>query len=421
MSVAFDSNVNLTVEIGFDSNPFDDSQSFTDISSYVRQLTTKRGRQNELGQFVGGTLSLLLSNADNRFNPNNTSSPYYDSTNSITKIQPFKVVKVSATYDSVNYVIFRGFLDTIPVSFPALGSDSVVQFNCVDAFKIFNGQTLESSGWILGTAGFSELGVSTVLAYEDETELSSARVSRILDTIQFPSSLRDINTGVHQVIGQDVNSDVLSALRQCEVAENAQFFISKDGKATFRNREYKLSNAKATTVQATFTNDGSDLPYTDVKTSFDVNEVRNVYKWTRSGGSEQSVSDATSVQRYRPRTSTQSTINTSDSEVKSIIEQKLNETALPIVRIDSLVVNPRQNVNIWEKALGLEFGDRISVKIVNPDNSSYTDELWIESISHTVNASSQSWVWSLTLSPAGSSGWVLGQAKLGEGTRLVYT
>ena len=421
MSIAFDSNVDLTVEVGFDSNPFDNSQSFTDISSYVRSFATKRGRTNELGQFVAGTCSLVLSNADNRFNPTNTSSPYYDSSNSITKIQPFKVVRISATYDSTTYRIYQGFLDTVPVSFPALGSDSVVQFNCVDAFKIFNGQTLESSGWILGTGGFSELGISTTFAYEDETELSSARITRILDTIQFPSSLRDINTGVHQVVSQDVNDNVLSSLRQCEVAENAQFFIAKDGKATFRNREYKLSNTKATTVQALFSNDGSNLPYTDVQTSFDVNEVRNVYKWTRSGGSEQSVSDATSVQRYRPRTSTQTTINTTDAEVLSIIEQKLNETALPIVRIDSLVVNPRQDVNIWEKALGLEFGDRISVKIVNPDTSSYTDELWIESISHSVNASSQSWVWSLTLSPAGSSGWVLGQAKLGEGTRLVYT
>ena len=420
MSIAFDTNVDLTVEIGFDSNPFDASQTFTDVSAYVREFTTKRGRTNELGQFVAGTCSLLLSNADNRFNPNNTSSPYYDSGLGETKIQPYKVVRITATYNSIDYPVYYGFIDTIPVSYPAIGADSVVQFNCIDAFKIFNSQTLVSSGWLLGDAGFSELGISTSFGYEDEQELSSERVSRILNVIQFPSALRDINVGVHEVQSQDINSDVLSALRSCEVAENAQFFIAKDGKATFRNRDYKLSNTKAIDVQATFSNDGFNLPYLDVKTSFDVNEVYNVYKWTRTGGTEQSVSDATSVQKYRIRTSTQTTINTTDVDVHSIIEQKLNETATPIVRIDSLVVNPRQNVSIWEKALGLEFGDRISVKIVNPDTSSYTDELWIESISHNVNASTQSWSWSLTLSPAGSSGWILGQAKLGEGTRLVY-
>ena len=422
MSVAFDSDVDLTVEVAFDSNPFDSSLSFTDISTYVRQFNTKRGRANELGQFVGGTASLLLSNADNRFNPNNTSSPYYDSANSITKIQPLKPVKITATYDSVSYPIFFGFLDTIPVSFPALGADSVVQFNCVDAFKIFNSQTLSSAGWRLGRGGFSEIGVSTVLGYEDAQELSSDRVTRLLNQVQFPSTLRDIQTGTNQVQSQSTSTnDILTAIRQCETAENAQFFIGKDGKAVFRNRNYRLSNAKATSVQATFSNDGTNLPYADVVTSFDIKEVRNVYQWTRTGGATQFVSDANSVQRYRPIASVQSTINISDADVLSLIDQKIAETSLPVVRIDSLKVNPRQDTSIWEKALGLEFGDRISVKIVNPDTSSYTDELWIESIQHSVNASTQTWSWNITTSPATSSGWVLGQAQLGIGTRFAYT
>jgi len=421
MSVAFDNNVNITVEVGFDSNPFDSSITFTDISAYVRQFTTKRGRQNELGQFVGGTASILLSNADNRFNPNNTSSPYYDTGNSITKIQPYKVIKITAEYDLTTYPIFYGFLDMIPVSYPALGADSTVVFNCVDAFKIFNSQTLSSAGWRLGRGGFSEIGISTVLGYEDEQELSSIRVSRLLDQLQFPSSLRDIQIGTNEVQSQtNSDNDILTAIRDCEKAENAQFFIGKDGKAVFRNRNYRLANTNATTVQATFSNDGTNLPYTDVITSFDTHEVRNVYQWTRSGGNTQFVSDANSVQRYRPIASVESTINVSDLDVLSLIEQKIAETALPIVRIDSLKINPREDVNIWEKALGLEFGDRISVKIVNPDTSSYTDELWIESIQHTVNASTQSWNWNLTLSPASSSGWVLGQAKLGIGTRFAY-
>ena len=422
MSIAFDSNVNLTVEVGFNSNPFDSSISFTDISAYVRQFVTKRGRQNELGQFVGGTASLLLSNADNRFNPNNTSSPYYDTVAGITKIQPYKPMRILAEYNSVTYPVFYGFLDMIPVSYPAIGADSTVVFNCVDAFKIFKSQTLTSAGWRLGRGGFSELGISTVLGYEDEQELSSERVVRLLNQIQFPTALRDIQTGTNQVISQSASGDdILTAIQACEKAENAQFFIGKDGKAVFRNRNYRLSNTKAIDIQARFSNDGTNLPYTDVVTSFDTHEVRNVYEWTRTGGNAQFVSDANSVQRYRPISSTETTINVSDADVLSLIEQKIAETALPIVRIDSLKINPRQNVNIWEKALGLEFGDRISVKIVNPDTSSYTDELWIESVSHSVNASSQQWDLTYTLSPASSSGWVLGLAQLGIGTRFAYS
>jgi len=422
MSVAFDSNVDLTVEIGFDSNPFDNSITFTDVSNYVRQFTTKRGRANELGQFVGGTCSILLSNADNRFNPNNTASPYYDSGSGETKIQPHKVVRIQATYDSTTYPIFYGFLDMIPVSYPALGADSTVVFNCVDAFKLFNQVTLNSAGWRLGRGGFSELGISTVMGYEDTTELSSDRITRLLDQVQFPSGLRSINTGTINVISQSsTSSDVLTLLRDVERAENAQFFMGADGVATFRNRDYRLSNTKAVNVQASFANDGTQLPYQNVVSSYDTHEVINLYEWTRSGGTAQFVSDATSIQKFRPIASSQTTINETDADVLSIIEQKINETSIPIVRIEQLQVNPREDVNIWPKALGLGFGDRISVKIVNPDSSDYTDELWIESISHTVNASSQTWNWNLTLSPAGSAGWILGQAKLGEGTRLVYT
>ncbi len=419
MPVAFDSNVNLTVQIGFDSNPFDSSQTFTDVSAYVRKINIARGRSNELGQFVAGSCELLLSNADNRFNPTQTTY-YYDSGNARTKIQPLKTVKVTATYDGDDYVIFYGFLDQIPVSYPAMGADSVTTFVAVDAFKIFQSQTLQSVGWKLGQSGFSELGTSTRLGYDDATELSSTRVSRLLNAVGFPSAMRTINTGTLNIQQQALTTNLLSAMRECETVENAQFFIAGDGKATFRNRDYKLSNAKATTVQATFDNSGSNLPYKNVVTSFDTNEVLNVYEWTRTGGSAQYVADADSVQRYTAKTSTQTTMNTSDANVKSIIEQRLSETALPIERIDQLTINPRQDTDLWAKVLGLEFGDRVKVNVTNPDSSSFSDEVWIERISHSIDASSQDWSYDINLSPAGSSAWVLGQAKIGEGTRFAY-
>ena len=420
MTVAFDSNVNLTVEVGFDSEPFDDTQSFTDISAFVRGINISRGRSNELGQFTAGSCELLLSNADNRFNPTQTTH-FYDSTNSRTKIQPLKTVKVSAVYDSSTYVLYYGFLDQIPVMYPAKGADSVVRFTAIDAFKIFQAQTIQSVGWRIGQVGFSELGTSSRLGYDDSVELTSVRLSRLLDSIGFPSALRDINTGTLNIQQQALTSNLLSSMRECETAENAQFFISKEGKATFRNRDYKLSNAKAITVQAIFDNSGSNLPYKDVVTSFDTDEVKNVYEWTRSGGSTQYVADADSVSRYTAKSSTLTTLNVNDANVLSIIQQKLSETSLPIERIDSLVINPRDNTALWEQVLGLEFGDRVKVNITNPNGTTFSDEVWIQSIKHNINSGSQSWNYSVSLSPAGSSGWVLGQAKIGEGTRFAYT
>ncbi len=419
MSVAFDSNVDITVEIAFDSEPFDNSPTFTDISQYVRSFSTRRGRSNELAEFVGGSCEINLSNADNRFNPSQTTY-YYDSANSRTKIQPLKRVRISAEYSSSTYRIFEGFLSSIPVVFTAGGADSIVKFTADDAFKIFQSSNLDGIGWRLGTSGFTELGISTRLSYVDEEELTSERATRILNAIGYPSDRRDILTGSRNVINQEITSNVLTALKDCAIAENGQFFISKDGKATFRNRDYRLSNTKAINVQSTFSNTGSDLPYVNASTSFDDNEIINVYEWTRKNGSTQYVSDADSVIRYRPKENTKTTINTTDADVLSIIQQKVADTALPIVRIDNLTINPKDDTNLWSHILDREFGDRIKVKIQAPDSSIFEDELFIESINHTVNASSQTWSYSATLSPAGSSAWILGQAKLGEGTRFAY-
>ena len=420
MSVAFDSNVDITVEIGFDSDPFDETQTFEDISQYVRQFTTNRGRVNELGQFGAGSAQIMLSNTDNRFNPSQTTH-YYDSANSRSKIQPLKRVRISANYSSSTYVLFEGFLDTIPVVFTAQGQDSVVTFRATDAFKIFQSGVLDSRSWRLGRAGFSELGQSTRLGYTDTTELSSDRVTRILDAVGFPSNRRDVLTGTINVQSQSLTDNTLTALREVETAENAQFFISADGKATFRNRDYRLSNTKAVNVQGTFSNTGSDLPYTDVSLSLDDNEIVNLYEWTREGGSTQYASDADSIIRFTAFANTKSTINENDSDVLSIIQQKVAETSIPIVRIDKLTVNPRDNTGLWTQVLDREFGDRIKVKIQDPSGTTIEDELLIESIQHTVNGSSQSWSWSATLSPAGSSAWILGSAKLGEGTRFAYS
>jgi len=420
MSVAFDSDVTLTIEIAFDSNPLDTSPSFTDISAFVRSFDVKRGRNNELGQFPAGTLQVVLSNADNRFNPTNTSSPYFDSSAGRTKIQPLKRIRVKAVYDSTSYTIFEGFLDTIPVQYPANGSDSTVILTATDAFRLFQQSTIQGRGFRVGLSGFSEVGQSTRLGMTFTNELSSARVTKILDAFGFPSDRRDVQTGTLQVGTQQITDNVLTALQECETAENAQFFISADGKATFRNRDYRLSNTKAINVQSTFSNDGSNLPYVDVGLSFDDQEIVNIYEWTREGGTTQYIADTDSVLNYGAFDNAQTTINISDTNVASLIAQKVAETSQPIVRFNNLVVNPRENTLLWTQALGREFGDRIKVKVVNPDGSSLEDEVLIESIQHSVIASSQTWRWSVTLSPAGSSAWILGQAKLGEGTRFAY-
>ena len=198
-----------------------------------------------------------MDNSDDRFNPLNTSSPYYDSANNITKIQPFKQIKISATYDGSTSVLFRGFIQSYPESFGGQGADSSVRISCVDAFKIFNLNTIGARGWQVGLTGFSELGETTSLGYADTQELSSARIGRLLDSFGWSSSLRAISTGDLQVkAGIPLTTNLLTALKDVESAEQGQLFISADGKGS-RDRNYKKTQQFNSV--ATFGNGSGEL------------------------------------------------------------------------------------------------------------------------------------------------------------------
>jgi len=267
MSVAFDSNVNLICEIAFDSNPLDSSQSWTDVSAYLRSFDTTRGRISNLAEFQTGTATVTLDNRDNRFSPNQTTY-YYDATNARTKIQPLKRLRIRAEYDSTTYDIFHGFVESFPVQYAGQGYDASTKIRVVDAFKLFFNATVDSIGWRLG---ISKLGSATRLTLVQAQELSSVRVTNLLSS--FGYSNQAISTGQLQVQTQSETDDLLTALRKVETAENGTFFIAGNGDATFRDRNYRLSNT--TTPDATFGQGSGELPYVDIVTACDDNNLLN--------------------------------------------------------------------------------------------------------------------------------------------------
>ena len=421
MSVAFNSDVNITVQIAFNTDPFATSQTFTDVSTYVREFSIDRGRQHDLADFQTGTASVLLDNSDDRFNPLNTSSPYYDSANNITKIQPFKQIKISATYSGSTSVLFRGFIGSYPESFGGQGADSTVRISCVDAFKIFNLNTIGSRGWKIGLSGFSELGQTTTLSYVDTQEKSSLRVGRLLDAFGWSSSLRDISTGDLDVkAGVPTSTNLLTALKDVESAEQGQLFISADGKVTFRDRNYKRTQQFNSV--ATFGNGSGELPFSDVITTLDDSKIVNIVSVTRDGGSEQLVQDTDSITKFGARQeSLSNTLNVSDADALAIAQQRLAQFSTTSVRIDGLIVNPLSDTSLWTQALTRELGDKITIKIPTPVSTTMEFDVHIERISHSVSAVNQTWNWTVRTS-AGSevASWVLGSSRLGESTNLAY-
>ena len=414
MSVAFDSNVNLICEIAFDSNPLDTTQTFTDVSAYLRNFETNRGRISQLSEFQTGTATVTLDNRDNRFSPNQTTY-YYDATLGRTKIQPLKRLRIRAEYDSTTYDIFHGFVESFPVQYAGQGYDASTKIRVVDAFKLFFNATLDGVGWQLG---ISKLGTTTRLTLTQAQELSSVRVKNILDS--FGYSNQAISTGQLEVQTQPDTDDLLTALRKVETAENGTFFIAKNGDATFRDRNYRLVNT--TTPSATFGQGVGELPYVDIISSYDDNKIINTVQRTRTGGTTQIAIDSDSVERFGTHVLTESsTLNVSDANALSIADQKVVANSIPQTTVESLSFAPQQNVNLWEKALGLEIGSFVEANVTTPSSTVETYDLFIERIKHKVDARNKTWNWQIGLSPAETGAWILGVNRLGIDTNLSYT
>jgi len=123
------------VEIAFDDGPYVASPTWTDVTSYVRSMSTDRGRSDDWETFYGSA-SLVLDNRTRRFDPFYTSGPYYG------KLLPRRQIKISAVYGGTTYPVFRGYIAGWPPVWTDAGKDSTVSLSCFDAMGLLASDSL---------------------------------------------------------------------------------------------------------------------------------------------------------------------------------------------------------------------------------------------------------------------------------------
>jgi hypothetical protein len=129
----------LKVEIAFDDDPLTVSPTWTDVTAYVRDnpgVRISRGRPTELDTFTAGQCSFTLDNRDGEFSPLNSGSTYNG------KLLPGKQVRVTATYSSTDYRLFRGFCVGWPQRYAQGKKDAIVPIVAYDALSKLNETTL---------------------------------------------------------------------------------------------------------------------------------------------------------------------------------------------------------------------------------------------------------------------------------------
>jgi hypothetical protein len=389
----------FTFEVDFTNDPSNGSRVWTDVSQYVRQWSsTRAGRNSELARTEPGTATVLLDNRDGRFDPSNTSSPYYPG------VKRMRYCRMSATWLGVTYRRWMGLVELWSQEWPQAGKDATVALTATDNLKVLNQYDLAGKSY--------------------SSQLTSARVSAVLTDVGLTSST--IATGESSVGASGTFAAGTTALEHLQATaetENGLFFAEGDGTFVFQNRNYRLTNANSVTSRGTIGDRVTqDIPYLTAKFDLDDAFLYNTVGVTPSGGSEQTASDSVSIASYFARRLTRSSLSTSATDALNTAQYLVQRYADPSSMVPSVEVIGAANTAKWPLILSAVNSERFTFRRGATGNTISTD-VFIERVADVVTPG-RDWRVKFELSPAiDQSGWVAGDATYslaGTSTRAVY-
>lgn len=384
----------LHVEIDFSSGPsfgypfILDSSSFgildtnvladapadiVDISTQVRRVSTRRGRNRILANFEAGTATVTLNDPNSDFNPQNVSSPYYGKLLPLRKIRIYASTTLSG--NPVNINLFSGYITSYDTSFyQGTTQDATVTLQCVDGFRLLANVSTEIPPIPGATAG----------------QLSGTRVDTLLDFADFPDSLMLLEPG-NSTMQADPggNRSILQAIQTVEQSEFGAFFMGRDGKATFLDRSTVSiladTNPKVYTDQYPLS--ATEYPYASVDFAFDDQLVLNDVSITRLGGTPQIVTDQPSIDTYFYKSGQRTDLlMQTDAEALDQAQMLVASRKDANLRIDSMTLSLNADVseiNTFDN-LRLDIYTLINITKSMPGGSTITRELFVQGVNHDI-------------------------------------
>ena len=372
-------------------NTLGDSASLiVDVSNVVDSISTKRGRSATADEFQTGTLTLRIVDQNGDFNSQNPSSPYYG------YLTPMRKVSISATYDSVVYAIFNGYITSYTTTTPQNANDVVyTTITAVDAYRLFqNAQISTVTG---ATAG----------------NLSGTRIDQILDQISWPATMRDVDAGLTTLQADPGTArTALAALITATNSEYGAFYIGPQGYAVFQDRTVTVTSFADTAV--VFNDNGTDIGYANAVWRLDDTLIFNQANITRTGGTVQSATNTTSIDKYFAHTyNQQDLLMQTDQVALDYARAYVASRAETTVRCDAIELDLyTDNYTAGTvAALDLDFFDPITVTTNQPGNSTLTKTLQVFGVAHTITPNK--WRTVLTTLEPIIDGFIIGSSRSG--------
>ena len=375
----------------FGTNVLADSASLiVDVSNVVDSVSTKRGRSATADEFQTGTLTLRIVDQNGDFNPQNPSSPYFGF------LTPMRKVSISATYAGSTYAMFSGFITSYTTTTPRNANDVVyTTISAVDATRL--AQNAQISTVTGATAG----------------DLSGTRINQILNMIEWPASMRDVDAGLTTLQADPGTArTALAALQTATNSEYGAIYVDASGSWTFQDRTVTVASVAATPV--VFNDNGSDISYFNAIWRLDDTLIFNQANITRTGGTVQNATNAASVEKYFAHTyNQQNLLMETDAVALDYARAYVASRAETSVRCDAIELDLYTDnyTTGTVAALDLDFFDPVTITTNQPGSSTLTKTLQVFGVAHSVTPNK--WRTTFTTLEPVIDGFVIGSDRYG--------
>jgi hypothetical protein len=334
-----------------------------DLSSVTRSIKISRGRNIMRDTYESGNCTVRVLDPDSYFNPQNAASPYFG------YLTPLRKIRVAATTATAQEFLFSGYVDQYKYYYPTGQEIGYVDIICSDAFRLF--QMANVAAVTGATAGQS----------------TGTRITKILDQVSFPTSMRVTDTGSTTVqVDPGTARTSLAALKAAEFAEQGAFFILADGTAEFKDRADVVASLKTAPIEFDQT---TGIPYSDLKYAFDDKLIVNQASMTRIGGTAQTATNTDSSAKYFPHgTTVTDMIPETDAQVLDIARIYVATRAETTIRIDAMTVDLLDTDVPTDTMIGLDYFDNVKITNVQPDGSTIVKTLQVQGLAWDITPNS---------------------------------
>lgn len=347
---------------------------WVDITPYVFEVSIHQGAERWGERIEAGTATVTVDNTTGIFSPESgVDSPFF------REFRPGRLLRIVTIPDpdtGDKVALFTGRLDGQNGEGGAGGYELLQTLHVVD----FMGD------W----ANYDPLETTPT-----GNQRTDQRVTSALDRYGWPAAARNIQTGAHNIQTSTLSETTLEECQRAADAEGGVFFASKDGFATFKMRDWLITDTRSTVIQGY-------VGYTDVPAGFqaahaadpvtsrELARVINHAAYAREGGTAQEAIDNASVVKYGFRSHKRTDLhNTSDAEVLTLANRMVTARSEFRIRLDEITIvgvedpdNEDLNRLLWDTRLG----DRLSVLLDTPWGWSVEREVHVVAMDHQITA-----------------------------------